>query len=88
MVGYGEGAPVHIGQAVARRCGPTLVIKVLRRFEVVCAWRMLLASWRRVSTLASLFDHHRERAHSFEGCPASRGEIERGRRAEAKLSVS
>ena len=65
---YGEGAPIHIGEDVARRCGPTLVIELLWRFEMVCAWRMLLAAWRRVSTLASLFNHPRERALSFKGC--------------------
>ena len=35
MFGYGEGAPVHIGEVVARRCGPTIVIELLWHFGVV-----------------------------------------------------
>ena len=58
MFGYGEGAPVHIGEEAARCCGRTLVIELVC-FGMVCASRMLLADWRRVLTLASLLDHPR-----------------------------
>ena len=36
---YGEGAPVHISEDAAWRCGPTLVIELLWRFEMVRPFR-------------------------------------------------
>ena len=86
MIGEGDGAPVHIREDVARRCGPTLVIELLWRFEMVREWRMLLAAWRRVSILSSLLGQGA--GALLRGVSACLGGIELGRRADAKLTAS
>ena len=35
MFGFGEGAPVHISEDAAWCCGPTLMIELLSRFDMV-----------------------------------------------------
>ena len=67
-LGLGEGAPVHIGAAAARRRGPTLAVELWRFFEVVWIWPMQLAAWRRVLSLAIPIGHPRDQAHSSEEC--------------------
>ena len=42
--GHGEGAPVHISVAAARRRGPTLAIELSRLFEMAYIWPMQLAA--------------------------------------------
>ena len=37
MLVYGECAPIHISEDVARRCCATLVIELLWHFDLVCA---------------------------------------------------
>ena len=69
IFGYGEGAPVHISAAPARRSSPTLAIKLSRCCEVGGARTMLVAASRRVSILAIPFGHARNPAHSCEECP-------------------
>ena len=42
MFGFGEGAPVHISEDAAWCCGPTLMIELLWRFEMVRPFRSSL----------------------------------------------